>query len=54
MIVMNKKLIALAFASLLSFGGATAQRVMDKLDRGLVAVQTAGGVYCSWRIQAEE
>lgn len=27
---------------------------MDKLDRGLVAVKTTDGVYCSWRILGEE
>ncbi len=30
------------------------QRMTDRLDRGLVAVQTEGGVYCSWRVLAEE
>ena len=30
------------------------QRMTDQLDRGLVAVQTEGGVYCSWRVLAEE
>ena len=34
---------------------ASAQRHnTDQLDRGLVAVQTEGGVFCSWRIQADE
>ena len=31
-----------------------AQRVMDRLDRGLVAVKTTNGVFVSWRIQADE
>ena len=31
-----------------------AQRKTDVLDRGLIAVQTTGGVYCSWRIMGEE
>lgn len=31
-----------------------AQRTMDKLDRGLVAVKTNSGVFCSWRIMGEE
>ncbi len=31
-----------------------AQRHVDKLDRGLVAVKVSGGVYCSWRILGEE
>ncbi len=33
---------------------ADAQRVIDKLDRGLVAVKTSGGVFVSWRIQSDE
>ncbi len=33
---------------------ADAQRVMDQLDRGLVAVKTSSGVFVSWRIQADE
>ena len=51
---MNKKFIALAIAVLTCCNVAKAQRFTDKLDRGLVAVQTTGGVYCSWRIQADE
>lgn len=31
-----------------------AQRRMDQLDRGLVAVKTNGGVFLSWRILGEE
>ena len=31
-----------------------AQRVTDVLGRGLVAVKTAKGVFCSWRIMGEE
>ncbi len=34
--------------------GTHAQRFTDQLDRGLVAVKTTSGVYCSWRIQADE
>ena len=41
----------LVFTMVLS---AHAQRTMDKLDRGLVAVQTSGGVFCTWRIYGEE
>lgn len=33
---------------------ASAQRFTDKLDRGLVAVKTSGGVLCSWRMDAAE
>ena len=32
----------------------SAQRVTDKLDRGLVAVKTSSGVFVSWRILGEE
>ncbi|MCH5174273.1 MAG: autotransporter-associated beta strand repeat-containing protein [Prevotellaceae bacterium] len=31
-----------------------AQRVTDKLDRGLIAMKVTGGVYISWRINGEE
>ena len=31
-----------------------AQRVIDKLDRGVVAVKTTNGVFISWRIQSNE
>ena len=51
---MNKKLLATSALALLVSMGANAQRFTDKLDRGLVAVKTTKGVYCSWRIQAEE
>ena len=33
---------------------ASAQRVTDRLDRGLVAVKTSSGVFTSWRIFGEE
>ena len=33
---------------------AQAQRVTDKLNRGLVAVKVSSGIYCSWRIYGEE
>ena len=51
---MNKKLLATSALALLVSMGANAQRFTDKLDRGLVAVKTNKGVYCSWRIQADE
>ena len=50
---MNKILLLIALCGLMSVG-ANAQRTMDKLDRGLVAVKTTGGVFCSWRIMGEE
>ena len=33
---------------------AMAQRFTDNLDRGLVAVNTGGSVFLSWRVQADE
>ena len=51
---MNKKILATSALALLVSMGANAQRFTDKLDRGLVAVKTTKGVYCSWRIQADE
>lgn len=35
-------------------GQSHAQRVMDSLDRGLVAVATSGGVFVSWRVLGED
>lgn len=43
-------LILLMFFALTS----SAQRTVDKLDRGVVAVKTTKGVFVSWRIQSEE
>lgn len=48
-----KKIVTTALALCLAMS-ASAQRVVDKLDRGLVAVKTANGVFCSWRILGEE
>lgn len=50
---MKRLMLLLAFISLMNVG-AYAQRTMDKLDRGLVAVKVQGGVFCSWRIMGEE
>ncbi len=50
---MKNLLTTTALATLVCLG-ANAQRFTDKLDRGLVAVKVAGGVYCSWRVQADE
>lgn len=51
---MNKRIfLSLALTGCLA-APAVAQRTMDVLDRGLVAVSTPGGVFCSWRINAEE
>ena len=48
-----RKLLVMMLA-LLSVTAVQAQRFTDKLDRGVVAVNTTGGVFVSWRIQAEE
>ena len=48
-----KKLFLLALFGLMTVG-TNAQRVTDNLDRGLVAVKATGGIFCSWRILAEE
>ena len=48
-----KKLFILALFGLMTVG-VSAQRATDKLDRGLVAVKASGGIFCSWRITAEE
>ena len=51
---MNKRiLISAALAASLALG-ASAQRFTDVLDRGLVAMKTDAGVFCSWRINADE
>lgn len=50
---MKKLFITTALAMSVCLG-THAQRFTDQLDRGLVAVKTTGGVYCSWRIQADE
>ena len=49
-----KKFFVTAALFMLASAGTYAQRFTDKLDRGLVAVHTTKGVYCSWRIQADE
>lgn len=48
-----RKLFITALMALSVFT-ANAQRVMDRLDRGLIAVKSAGGVFLSWRILGEE
>jgi len=44
----------LALAGLLSAGAVQAQRVTDKLDRGIVAVPSGSGNLVSWRMFGEE
>ena len=48
-----KKLLLMALAAIMAIN-VMAQRTMDKLDRGLVAIKTDAGVFCSWRIFGEE
>ena len=48
-----KKIVTTVMAFLLTMS-VQAQRTVDKLDRGLVAVKTTNGVFCSWRINGEE
>ncbi|WP_302988208.1 autotransporter-associated beta strand repeat-containing protein [uncultured Muribaculum sp.] len=49
-----KKILFLAAATLLLAGQCLAQRAMDKLDRGLVAVSANNGVLVSWRVFGED
>lgn len=51
---MNRKLLLVLAAAAAFTQGATAQRTTDVLDRGLVAMKTDNGVFCSWRINADE
>ena len=51
---MNKLLILIITILLAVAETAQAQRVIDKLDRGVVAIKTTGGVFVSWRIQSDE
>lgn len=50
---MRKKLLSFFLLGMMAVG-ANAQRTTDVIDRGLVAVKTTSGVYCSWRIFGEE
>lgn len=52
MIIMKK--LGLLFVSLVISCVAMAQRVTDKLDRGLVALPSGSGNFVSWRIMGEE
>lgn len=51
---MKKRLLLLLMMAFICLIGSKAQRPMDKLDRGLVAIKVSNGVYCSWRIPGEE
>ena len=50
---MKKQILTVALLVLGSLTGM-AQRQFDNLDRGLIAVKQSGGMYCSWRINADE
>ena len=51
---MRKKYILAGLLAMFLTTGTHAQRVTDKLDRGLVAVKTSGGVFCSWRVNHQQ
>ena len=51
---MLKRCFLLSVLMLTMAVGSFAQRQTDKLDRGLIAIKTTQGIYCSWRIMAEE
>ena len=50
---MKKKLL-MCMLGMAAVSPVLAQRATDHLDRGLVAVKTSAGVFCSWRLPAEE
>ena len=50
---MKKRLLILSLFSVITLG-VWAQRTVDVIDRGLVAVKVTGGVLCTWRIHGEE
>ncbi|MDE6018631.1 MAG: autotransporter-associated beta strand repeat-containing protein [Muribaculaceae bacterium] len=51
---MNKRFFLALGAALAIVPTVSAQRVTDNLGRGLVALKTDGGIFCSWRINADE
>lgn len=51
---MNKRIITAALLLAGSSMAGLAQRQFDRLDRGLIAVKQTSGMYCSWRINADE
>ncbi len=50
---MNKRILSLAMLMLV-VSATFAQRLTDRLDRGLVAQKVSGGIYLNWRILAHE
>ncbi|MDE6479900.1 MAG: rhamnogalacturonan lyase, partial [Muribaculaceae bacterium] len=51
---MDKRFLYVLGAAVAFAISADAQRVTDELGRGLVAMKTDRGVFCSWRINANE
>ena len=51
---LTKKTFLLLALIVMSVLTAYSQRKTDALDRGLIAIKTTNGVYCSWRILGEE
>jgi len=49
-----KKILLTALFAAMSVGVGYAQRMTDKVDRGLVAMPGSGGTFVSWRIMGEE
>ncbi len=49
-----KKIFLLFVVALLTTTSLFAQRITDKLDRGLVAMKVSNGIFLSWRILGEE
>ena len=50
---MKKKILLMTLLCLLALN-LQAQRQTDRVDRGLIAVKTSAGAFCSWRILGEE
>ena len=48
-----KKLLTFLFL-MLAILPSSAQRKIDKLDRGLIGIKVDSGVFLSWRIQSDE
>lgn len=49
-----RKLLLTIVAMLAFTSSVMAQRIVDKLDRGLIAQKVSGGIFVSWRILGEE
>lgn len=49
-----RKLLTTVLLALATFSASYAQRITDKLDRGLIAQKVSSGVYLNWRILGEE